>query len=57
MKLENLTLLYEFPIQSPHLCDGSVTTVGNGYICTPQLRIELEEEPVDSQENPDVILF
>lgn len=64
MKLQNLTLYYEFPIQSPHLCDGLITTVrnkhageGTGYLCTPMLKIELEEEPIESEENTDVSLY
>lgn len=61
MKLENLTLFYEFPVHSPHLCDGLITTASRqqsgentGYLCTPMLKIELEEEPNDSRENSDV---
>ncbi|KAI6176274.1 Protein kinase domain-containing protein [Aphelenchoides bicaudatus] len=61
MKLENLTLFYEFPIHSPHLCDGMITTINKqrvgddepAYLCTPSLKIELEEEPIDSRENSD----
>ncbi|KAI6200764.1 Protein kinase domain-containing protein [Aphelenchoides besseyi] len=56
MKLENLTLYYEFAVQSPDQCDGMITTVKkqsgetSGYLCTPSLHIELEEETVETKE-------
>ncbi|CAD5227955.1 unnamed protein product [Bursaphelenchus xylophilus] len=50
LKLDNLTLFYEFEVKSPENCDGRVTTINKGskiigYLCTPHLQIDLEEEP------------
>ncbi|KAI6214439.1 hypothetical protein M3Y94_00268400 [Aphelenchoides besseyi] len=59
MKLENLTLYYEFAVQSPDQCDGMITTVKkqsgetSGYLCTPSLHIELEEETVETKEKSE----
>ncbi|KAI6219332.1 Protein kinase domain-containing protein [Aphelenchoides fujianensis] len=59
MKLENLTLYYEFSVQNSDQCDGMVTTVKrqsgetSGYLCTPSLHIELEEEAVEPKEKAD----
>lgn len=50
LKLDNLTLFYEFQVKSPEDCDGKVTSLKKGsqtvgYLCTPHLQIDMEEEP------------